>query len=54
MTDSDRTGISGLSDEQWATLLTMLNSHKSGANERLTSKKNILPLGLLTQGFRIT
>ena len=43
MTDSDRTGISGLSDEQWATLLTMLNSHKGGANERLTGKQNILP-----------
>ena len=43
MTDYDRTGISGLSDEQWATLLTMLNSHKCGANEKLTSKQNILP-----------
>ncbi|RVW23158.1 Retrovirus-related Pol polyprotein from transposon TNT 1-94 [Vitis vinifera] len=43
VTDSDRTGISGLSDEQWATLLTMLNSHKGGANERLTGKQNILP-----------
>ena len=43
MTDSDRTGISELSDEQWATLLTMLNSHKCGANERLTGKQNIFP-----------
>ena len=43
MTDSDRIGISRLSDEQWATLLTMLNSHKCGANEKLTSKQNILP-----------
>ena len=43
MTDSDRTGISGLSDEQWVTLLTMLNSHKGGANERLTGKQNIFP-----------
>ena len=43
MTDSDRTGISELSDEQWATLLTMLNSHKYGANERLTGKQNTLP-----------
>ena len=43
MIDSDRTGINGLSDEQWATLLTMLNSHKCGANERLTGKQNILP-----------
>ena len=41
--DSDRTRISGLSNEQWATLLTMLNSHKGGANERLTGKQNILP-----------
>ena len=41
--DSDRTGINGLSDEQWVTLLTMLNSHKCGANERLTGKQNILP-----------
>ncbi|KAL6333340.1 hypothetical protein AAG906_028525 [Vitis piasezkii] len=41
--DSDRTRISGLSDEQWVTLLTMLNSHKCGANERLTGKQNILP-----------
>ncbi|RVW82850.1 hypothetical protein CK203_051204 [Vitis vinifera] len=37
VTDFDRTGISGLSDEQWVTLLTMLNSHKGGANERLTA-----------------
>ena len=43
MTHSDRTGISGLSDEQWVTLLTMLNSHKGGANERLTGKQNIFP-----------
>ena len=43
VTDYDRTGISGLSDEQWATLLTMLNSHKSGANQMLTGKQNILP-----------
>ncbi|KAL6321337.1 hypothetical protein AAG906_016392 [Vitis piasezkii] len=28
--------ISRLNDEQWATLLTMLNSHKGGANEKLT------------------
>ena len=43
VTHSDKTGISGLSDEQWATVLTMLNSHKGGANERLTGKQNILP-----------
>ena len=43
MTDSDRTGINGLNDEQWASLLTMLNSQKGGANERLIGKKNILP-----------
>ena len=43
MTDSDRIGISRLSDEQWVTLLTMLNSHKCGANEKLTGKQNILP-----------
>ncbi|RVW36875.1 hypothetical protein CK203_103163 [Vitis vinifera] len=43
VTDCDRTGISGLSNEQWATLLTMLNSHKGGANERLIGKQNILP-----------
>ena len=43
VTDSNRIGINGLSDEQWTTLLTMLNSHKGGANERLTGKQNILP-----------
>ena len=43
MTDSNRTRISGLSDEQWVTLLTMLNSHNGAANERLTCKQNILP-----------
>ncbi|KAA8522564.1 hypothetical protein F0562_013075 [Nyssa sinensis] len=36
VTDSDRKGLSGLNDEQWATLLGMLSSHKNGANERLT------------------
>ena len=43
VTDFDRRGISGLSDEQWAILLTMLDSYKGVANEMLTSKQNILP-----------
>ncbi|KAF7820556.1 retrovirus-related Pol polyprotein from transposon TNT 1-94 [Senna tora] len=33
--DSDRKGLSGLNDEQWATLLGMLTSHKNGTTERL-------------------
>ncbi|KAF7839183.1 retrovirus-related Pol polyprotein from transposon TNT 1-94 [Senna tora] len=33
--ESDRKGLSGLNDEQWSTLLGMLNSHKSGSGERL-------------------
>ncbi|KAF7821761.1 retroelement pol polyprotein-like [Senna tora] len=33
--DTDRRGISGLNDEQWATLLGMLSSHKNGTSERL-------------------
>ena len=43
VTNSNITEISGLSDEQWDTLLTMVNSHKCGANERLTGKQNIFP-----------
>lgn len=39
----DKIRVSGLSDEQCAILLSMLNSLKGGVNERLTSKTNILP-----------
>lgn len=43
VTDSDRIGISGLTDEQWSTLFNMLNSHKGGSNEKLTGTHNSLP-----------
>lgn len=42
MSNFDRTGITSLNDEQWATLLNMLNLHKGSANERLTGKRNFL------------
>ena len=42
MTNSDRKGLSGLNDEQWATLLGLLNTHKNGTNERLTGKQRLL------------
>lgn len=38
VTNSDRTGINELSDEQWATLLSILNLHKIDVNKRLTGK----------------
>ena len=53
VTDSDRMGISGLTDEQWSTLLSMSNSHKGGSNERLTGKHNSLPR-IIDTGHRIT
>ncbi|KAK3406459.1 hypothetical protein EUGRSUZ_K02658 [Eucalyptus grandis] len=39
----DRKGLSGLNDEQWATLLGMLSSHQNGGHERLTGKQSIFP-----------
>ncbi|KAI6688842.1 hypothetical protein NL676_025670 [Syzygium grande] len=39
VTNSDRKGLSGLNDEQWATLLGMLSSHQNGAHERLMGPK---------------
>ncbi|XP_012847972.1 PREDICTED: uncharacterized protein LOC105967929 [Erythranthe guttata] len=36
VTNSDRTGITGLSNEQWSALLNILDSHKDGNTERLT------------------
>ncbi|XP_057991716.1 uncharacterized protein LOC131173403 [Hevea brasiliensis] len=39
VTDSDRKGLSGLNEEQWAALLGMLNSCQNGGNERLTGPK---------------
>ncbi|KAF7821316.1 retrovirus-related Pol polyprotein from transposon TNT 1-94 [Senna tora] len=35
-------GLSGLNDEQWSTLLGMLNSHKNGSSERLMGKHKFL------------
>jgi hypothetical protein len=42
-TDANRKGIVGFNDEQWATLLGMLSSHKVSTNERLMGKRNLLP-----------
>jgi len=35
---TDRSDTNGLSDEQWQTLLNILNNTKIGATEKLTSK----------------
>lgn len=36
--DFDKTGITGLSNEQWATLKTLLSTAQMGPNEKLTGK----------------
>ena len=36
-------GIVGLNNEQWVTLMGMLNAHKTGTNERLMGKQSQLP-----------
>ncbi|XP_010268113.1 PREDICTED: uncharacterized protein LOC104605176 [Nelumbo nucifera] len=36
---SNKDGFPGLNDEQWATLMAMINSHKESASEKLTGKK---------------
>ncbi|XP_010242510.1 PREDICTED: uncharacterized protein LOC104586844 [Nelumbo nucifera] len=38
VTDGDRTGLSGLNDEQWQALASMLNAYKTRTNEILSSK----------------
>ncbi|KAK9004153.1 hypothetical protein V6N11_001960 [Hibiscus sabdariffa] len=36
ISDSDKTAITGLSNEQWETLRTLLNGAKMGTNEKMT------------------
>ncbi|XP_010278082.1 PREDICTED: uncharacterized protein LOC104612388 [Nelumbo nucifera] len=36
---SDKAGFPRLDDEQWATLMAMINSHKESTSEKLTGKK---------------
>ncbi|KAJ0021654.1 hypothetical protein Pint_30938 [Pistacia integerrima] len=47
--NSDRKGLSGLNDEQWAALLGLLSSHKNRGNERLTVR---LPNGEETKALK--
>lgn len=41
VTDGEKVGTSGLSDEQWQTLANLLDTGKIGANEKLTGKNSL-------------
>ncbi|KAK8551425.1 hypothetical protein V6N12_040068 [Hibiscus sabdariffa] len=40
ISDSDKTAITGLSNEQWETLRTLLNGAKMGMNEKMTGNRS--------------
>lgn len=39
MIDVDKGGLTGLTTEQWQTLVEILNSRKGNTNERMTGKE---------------
>lgn len=51
ITDADKSVVSGLSGEQWQTLVNLLNNVKLGAVENLTGKHNFIQWIIDTGAF---